>query len=319
MISTYLGVDVGGTTVKVGIFSADGTILDKWEVPTRTQEGGCHILPDVAETVAQHTQPDWAMQAVGVGVPGPVTTDGRVLGCVNLGWGEFDLTGTASALFGVPAAAGNDANLAALGEQWLGAGRGEQDVVMVTLGTGVGGGIVTDGVMLVGRNGSGGEIGHIPVNIHETARCNCGQCGCLEQYASATGMVRVAGQMLAATDAPSALRDQELTARALFDCAKAGDGLANEIVDVVCTYLGVGLGTLGSVLDPALFLIGGGVAKAGEILIERTQPIYKKHVFHSARNARFAMATLGNDAGICGAAKLAMECSAAAQCAMNDE
>ncbi len=307
MNQVYIGVDVGGTTVKVGVFTPAGEILEKWEVPTRTEQNGVHILPDVATSVQAHTKPDWQVLAVGIGVPGPVTAEGRVLGCVNLGWGEFALTDRAATLFGVPAVAGNDANLAALGEQWLGAGHGVQDLVMVTLGTGVGGGIVSNGKMLVGHNGSGGEIGHIPVNPQETLRCNCGQCGCLEQYASATGMVRVAKAMLTACDTPSSLREGELTARALFDSAKAGDALANEIVDVVCGYLGLGLGTLGSVVDPALFLVGGGVAKAGQIILDRLLPSYQKHVFHSARNAQFALATLGNDAGICGAAKLAMD------------
>lgn len=306
-MNVYLGVDVGGTTVKVGIFTQTGEILRKWEVKTDTSHGGENILPDVARSVQEQLQTDWQLQAVGIGVPGPVTNEGYVLGCVNLGWGIFHLTERAQALFGVPAVAANDANIAALGEQWLGAGEGEPNLIMVTLGTGVGGGILNEGKMLTGQNGGAGEIGHMKVNAQETQRCNCGQCGCLEQYASATGMVRVARQMLDACNTPSTLRDQELTARALFDCAKQGDALSNQIVDVVCTYLGMGLGSLGSVLDTSVFLIGGGVARAGQILLDRIAPIYQKNTFPSARNARFALATLGNDAGICGAAKLAID------------
>ena len=196
------GVDVGGTTVKLGFFDADGNLLDKWEIPTRKEDNGGHILEDVAATIKEKlTRDSIALQdvvGVGLGVPGPVDDAGMVYKAVNLGWGEFNVVKTLSNLLGLPVRAGNDANVAALGEMWKGGGQGYKNLVAVTLGTGVGGGVIVDGKVVAGNNGAAGEIGHITVNPGEKESCSCGRRGCLEQYASATGIVRYASRYLEA-------------------------------------------------------------------------------------------------------------------------
>ena len=227
-MSKYVfGVDVGGTTVKMGLFTVEGEVLDKWEIKTRTEDGGKNVLPDIADSIksklADKNLADEDIEGVGIGVPGPVKEDGTVLKCVNLGWGILNVQDELRALTGFEVKAGNDANVAALGEMWQGGGKGYSNVVMVTLGTGVGGGIILNGKMLFGVNGAGGEIGHICVDENETEICGCGNTGCLEQYTSATGVVRLATRAMASSDKKSALRDLEtVTAKDVFDLAKSG-------------------------------------------------------------------------------------------------
>lgn len=305
------GVDVGGTTVKMGLFETDGTLLDKWEIPTRTANGGEAILPDVAESIqkkmAEKNIGKSAVAGVGIGVPGPVDAEGIVHVAVNLGWGEFNISETLSKLLdGMEVKAGNDANVAALGEMWKGGGQGYKNMVAVTLGTGVGGGIIVNGEILSGATGAGGEIGHIHVEDNEEESCNCKNHGCLEQYASATGVVRLAKRKLQGDEA-SVLRDGNLSAKAVFDAVKAGDEVAIWIAEQFGFYLGKGLAAVAGVVNPEAFVIGGGVSKAGEVLFEYIKPYYEKYVFHGSRNAVFKLATLGNDAGIYGAAKLVLD------------
>ena len=299
------GVDVGGTTVKMGFFETNGTLLDKWEIKTNTENGGVAILPDIAKAIDDKLAAagvDKAdVQGVGVGVPGPVMNDAIVNRCVNLGWGIVNVAEELGALTGLPVKVGNDANVAALGEMWQGGGKGCKDVVMVTLGTGVGGGIIVDGKIVSGFNGAGGEIGHIGVNPDEPETCNCGQHGCLEMYTSATGVVRLAKRRLAASDEETTLRTfNPLTAKDVFDAAKAGDVVANELVEEVGKILGSTLGKIAAVVNPEVFVIGGGVSKAGSILIDAVQKNYKDVVFYAIKETRFELATLGNDAGIYG-------------------
>ncbi|HOO26941.1 MAG TPA: ROK family glucokinase, partial [Lachnospiraceae bacterium] len=225
----------------------------------------------------------------------------------NLGWPVMNLENELWELTKLPVKAGNDANVAALGEMWKGGGKGYDDMVLVTLGTGVGGGIIVNGKILTGSNGAGGEIGHIHVEDEEAEACNCGNKGCLEQYTSATGIVRLANRKLAQTDAPSILRREEVTAKTVFDAVKENDTLAVEIAEEFGEYLGKGLAAIAGVSNPDIFVIGGGVSKAGEILISYIQKYYKKYVFHASREAKFVLATLGNDAGIYGAAKLVLD------------
>lgn len=303
------GVDVGGTTVKMGFFETNGTLLDKWEIKTNTENGGVAILPDIAKAIDDKLAAagvDKAdVQGVGVGVPGPVMNDAIVNRCVNLGWGIVNVAEELGALTGLPVKVGNDANVAALGEMWQGGGKGCKDVVMVTLGTGVGGGIIVDGKIVSGFNGAGGEIGHIGVNPDEPETCNCGQHGCLEMYTSATGVVRLAKRRLAASDEETTLRTfNPLTAKDVFDAAKAGDVVANELVEEVGKILGSTLGKIAAVVNPEVFVIGGGVSKAGSILIDAVQKNYKDVVFYAIKETRFELATLGNDAGIYGCAAL---------------
>ena len=306
------GVDIGGTTIKMGFFETSGKLLDKWEIKTDTSNGGENILSDVAKAIdnklAQEAISKNDVQGIGIGVPGPVCSNGVVNRCVNLGWGVINVAEQLGALTGLDVKVGNDANVAGLGEMWQGGGKGCKDVVMVTLGTGVGGGIIVDGKIVAGFNGAGGEIGHITVNKDEIEACNCGQYGCLEQYASATGIVRMAKRKLAKTDDATTLTKFEpLTAKDIFDEAKAGDEVAKELVDELGEILGSALSNLVVVVNPEVIVIGGGVSKAGAILIDAIQEHFKESVFHAARDTRFELATLGNDAGIYGCMAMILE------------
>lgn len=309
-MKTYgFGVDIGGTTVKLGLFRTDGELLDKWEIPTRKENDGSQILPDVAasikEKIAEKAIAADDVQGIGVGVPGPVTPEGIVRKCVNLGWGVFNVEDALSELTGYPVKAGNDANVAALGELWQGAGKGANNIVMVTLGTGIGGGVIIDGRIVAGSTGAGGEIGHLPVNDKETLTCGCGKKGCLEQYASATGVVTLTKRALEASDQPSSLRDlSEITAKDLFDAAKAEDALAQEVLEQFGSILGKGLATIACVVNPEMFVIGGGVSKAGTIITDVVEKYYTPNTFHACREAQFKLAELGNDAGIYGCVKM---------------
>lgn len=308
------GVDVGGTTVKLGLFNDEGQVLDKWEIPTVKDNGGEKVLPDIAASIKNKMQEKNITAAdlvgVGIGAPGAVNADGfMVNGAVNIGWGSFDLAETLKKELDldVTVKAGNDANVAALGEMWQGGGKGYSNLVAVTLGTGVGGGIIIDGRILTGTNGAGGEIGHIHMEDNETEVCGCKNKGCLEQYASATGITRLANRRLAKDDAPSILRGGEISAKTVFDAVKAGDKVAIEIAEQFGEYLGKGLAAVASVVDPQIFVIGGGVSKAGDILFKYIEPSYKRCAFGPCKQAKFALAELGNDAGIYGAAALVLK------------
>ncbi len=227
-MSQYIfGVDVGGTTVKLGLFDKEGNLLSKWEIPTRKEDNGSQIIPDIAEAILEKCQSE-NMKAediigAGIGVPGPVTQDGVVNVCVNIGWGVVPITKQLSALIKMPVFAGNDANIAALGEMWKGGGEGYRNIVLATLGTGVGGGLLVDGKIVTGATGAGGEIGHMHVEDKETRVCNCGNKGCLEQYASATGITYLANKLLGESEEASLLRAGEVSAKAVFDAVKKGD------------------------------------------------------------------------------------------------
>ena len=303
------GVDIGGTTIKMGFFETTGQLLDKWEIKTNTENGGVNILSDVAKSIdnklAQEGISKNDVQGIGVGVPGPVKQDAIVNRCVNLGWGIVNVAEELGALTGLQVKVGNDANVAALGEMWQGGAKGCKDVVMVTLGTGVGGGIIVDGKIVAGFNGAGGEIGHITVNPDEIEACNCGNYGCLEQYTSATGIVRMAKRKLAKSNDETTLRSFEpLTAKDIFDEAKIGDEVAKELVDELGKILGSTLAMITCVVNPEAVVVGGGVSKAGAILIDTIQEHYKETAFYASKETRFELATLGNDAGIYGCAAL---------------
>ena len=309
MANYVFGVDVGGTTVKMGLFDKEGNVLEKWEIPTRTENCGEKILPDIAaaikEKMAQKSIAAEKVAGVGIGVPGPVEKSGIVHKAVNLGWKEMNMKEELTALLdGMRVEGGNDANVAALGEMWKGGGQGHKNLVAVTLGTGVGGGIIINGEIMTGATGAGGEIGHIHVEDNETEPCGCGNLRCLEAYASATGITRLANRALRASDKDSALRTGEVSAKAVFDAVKAGDELAIEIAKQFGDYLGKGLGVIAGIINPEIFVIGGGVSKAGEVLFEYIKPSFEKTTFSGCKDVLFALATLGNDAGIYGAARL---------------
>lgn len=305
-----IGIDIGGTSVKLGIFETSGELLFKWEVATRSEENGKYILADVADSILKTLEekgiPMADVVGAGMGVPGPVMPDGSVEVCVNLGWRNMNPSRELSGLLhGIPVKGGNDANVAALGEMWQGGGKGYQDIVMVTLGTGVGGGVIIGQKIIAGNHGLSGEIGHIHVRDEETEHCNCGGVGCLEQIASATGIAREARRKMAASDIPSAMREfgDQITAKDVLDSAKAGDALANEVMEVVGRYLGLALAQVSLIVDPEVFVIGGGVSRAGQFLIDRIYKYYDQFSAISRNKAGIVLATLGNDAGIYGAAR----------------
>ena len=306
------GVDLGGTTVKLAFFAENGEMLTKWEIPTVTDNGGQSILADIATAVLGYIEkenlPKSEILGIGIGVPGPVDAKGIVPACDNLGWGKTDVVGELSRLTGLPVKAGNDANMAALGESWMGAGRGCGNVVLTTLGTGVGGGVIIDGKPVSGVHGAAGEIGHIVVQPGETVRCSCGKYGCAEQYCSATGVVRLAKLRLEKNADDSTLRQlSELTCKDVFDAGAAGDGVALEILEQVYDYMGRFLAAVCCTVDPQLVVIGGGVSRAGQPLLEGAQRYYVKYVFHASEGVEFALASLGNDAGAYGACKLILD------------
>lgn len=315
MTKYIYGIDIGGTTVKMGLFDEKGDMLEKWEIVTRKENNGENILPDIVKSIKEkNTEKSIETDdilGIGMGVPGPITEDGRVLKCANLGWGIFSVADEMSKLTGVEKVkVGNDANVAALGEQWRGGGRGFDNIVMVTLGTGVGGGIIMDGKILTGENGAAGEIGHITVNPKETLTCGCGCKGCLEQYSSATGVIRMAKERLEASDKPSELRKfaaDEIGGKEVFDAYKAGDELAAEAVNEFAIYLGMGLGNVASVVDTQAFVIGGGLSKNGPVVIDIVKEQYKKNVMFALKNTEFRFAELGNDAGMYGAVRMVLQ------------
>ena len=302
------GVDIGGTSVKLGLFEESGNLIDKWEVPTNTEENGSKILPDVADSILskmkERNLSKDVVLGIGVGAPGPIDGKGTVHKAVNLGWDTFNIPSVMKTFIDVDIKAANDANIAAFGEMWQGGGKGCDNLVAVTLGTGVGGGIIVGGQILTGATGAGGEIGHLHIEDEESQLCGCKNKGCLEQYASATGIVRLAIRRLEMDQKESVLRGIEVSAKAVFDAVKEKDSVAIEIAEEFGEYLGKGLAAVASVVNPEVFVIGGGVSKAGNILFDYIKPAFEKYAFHGCKAAHFELATLGNDAGIYGAAGL---------------
>lgn len=306
------GVDLGGTTVKIAFFDETGKMISNWEIPTVTANHGSQILPDIAASIREYRErndiADSDLLGLGIGVPGPVSAKGIVNRCVNLGWGVFNISEELSRLTGLPVKAGNDANVAALGEYWKGGGQGYDNMVLATLGTGVGGGIVIEGQLLHGAHGAGAEIGHMVLNRNETAVCGCGKRGCVEQYCSASGIVRLAKLKLEEVDEASSLRSLEkITCKDIFDAGKDGDTVALSILDQYYAYMGEFLANVCNVVNPEVVVLGGGVSKAGSVLLDGLRPYFHKYVFHAASNVEFALASLGNDAGAYGAFKLALD------------
>ncbi|MGN0361656.1 MAG: ROK family glucokinase [Bilifractor sp.] len=308
-----VGVDVGGTTVKIGIFRTTGDLLQKWEISTDKSEKGKNILPDIAKSVrdtlsARKIGLD-EIQGIGIGVPGAIVNQSVVNRAVNIGWDLVPVKEQMEQLFDgkVNVLVGNDANVAALGEMWKGGGKGFQDIVMVTLGTGVGGGIILHEKILDGTFGAAGEIGHMTVNPQETRVCGCGKKGHLEQYASATGIANTAKAVVARTQKDTLLKGKErISAKDVFDAAKKNDAVALEIVNYTADILGRALAAVATVVDPQAFVIGGGVSKAGPILTDTIQKYYKEYAFHASEDTKFVLATLGNDAGIYGAVRMVL-------------
>ena len=309
------GVDIGGTSIKMGLFTEDAALAEKWEIPTNRTNKSEQVPADIAASIEKKLKEKNIDKkdviGAGMGVPGPMKEDGTVLKCPNLGWDIFNVSEKMEELTGLKVAAGNDANVAALGEMWQGAGKGYKNVVMVTLGTGVGGGIIIDGKMIAGSNGAGGEIGHMVVNPSETLICGCGGHGHLEQYASATGIVRMTKERLETDKSDTEIRKLEkLTAKDIIECAKNGDRMAFELLDKLGFYLGFALGNVASCVDPQIFIIGGGVSMSGEIVKDVIEKHYNENVMFALKGKIFISATRCNYAGIFGEAKLILDVTA---------
>lgn len=305
------GIDVGGTTVKCGLFENDGTVVDKWEIRTHVENQGERILPDIADTVLAKIQEKGLdksqVAGIGIGLPGPIEENGEIACAVNLHWGRKNIEKELGDMTGLRVKAGNDANVAALGEMWKGGGKGSKNLILATLGTGVGGGIIVNEKIVTGAHGAGGEIGHASVNPDETVACNCGNKGCLEQYASATGIARLARKAMEGTKKSSSLRYcPNVSAKDVFDAYKEGDELAAEIVEEFSEYMGRALAVFACVSDPDVIVLGGGVSRAGQPLIDCVEKHYKKYAFTACKETPIRLATLGNDAGVYGAAKLVL-------------
>lgn len=311
-----IAIDLGGTSVKLAIVDPSGQVMDKWSVPTRIHDEGSHIVPDIIASIQERLSAGQMTTAdilgIGMGTPGTIDlAAGTVIGAYNLNWKELQpLRQQFTDAFQLPFYFDNDANVAALGEQWQGAGLNHADVVMITIGTGVGGGIVIGGHLVHGAVGAAGEIGHITIDPHLEMPCTCGKKGCLEAVASATGMINLA-KMMATTDTmPSELKDrlirgEVVTAAELFDAAKAGEGFANSVVDRVTHYLGLACSHIANMLNPEYIVLGGGVSHAGAFLLECVQMYMIDYCFSQVRNStKLVLAQLGNDAGILGAAQL---------------
>ncbi|WP_299087933.1 ROK family glucokinase [uncultured Metabacillus sp.] len=307
-----VGIDLGGTTIKMAFINYYGEIVEKWEIPT--DKTGKEITTDIAKAIDTKLEelgyPKSKLSGIGMGAPGPVNLEsGLIYETVNLGWKDYPLRDHLEMETGLPAVIDNDANIAAIGEMWKGAGDGAKDLICVTLGTGVGGGLIANGEVIHGVNGAGGEIGHITVVPEGGAPCNCGKNGCIETIASATGIVRVAKEKLASTDKESVLHklnQSELTSKDVFDALGQGDEVAEEIIDYVTYHLGLMLANISNGLNPEKIVIGGGVSKAGDQLINKVEHYFKRFAFPRVGDAAtIAIATLGNDAGVIGGAWLA--------------
>lgn len=316
------GVDIGGTAIKFGIFDTEGKLHKDWELPTDRSEQGAHILEQIAlsiESVIQKVGMEHSQIAgIGLGVPGPVLESGEVVNAPNLGWQNRNVKEELEELSGLKVGAANDANVAALGEIWAGGGKGCENLVLLTLGTGVGGGIVQNGRLVYGNNGGGGEIGHMCVNPGETEACGCGKKGCLEQYASATGIVRLVRTCASEMEYPEKaltgeeevwmagrrIRLSQITAKDVWDGVRMGEEAACRTAEIFGEKLGLALANLAVVLNPEKFLLGGGMSRAGEVMLPFIQKYYDKFVFAPCRKVETGFATLGNQAGIYGAARL---------------
>lgn len=312
MGTTYIGVDLGGTTVKLGMFDLQGSLKDKWEIPTNRANNGMYILGDIVTSIekkfGQMGIPIDELLGVGIGIPGVVQADGIVAACVNLGWKNVNVKEELESKLHCKVAVGSDANVAALGEMWQGSAKGYKDVVMLTLGTGVGGGVVLDGKILTGSLGIAGEFGHMPLAADTTEQCACGSYGCLEMMCSATGIVRETKKRLKARAESFDVEHYEnMTAYDVMESAKKNDALALEVIEDVSKHLAKALACISMVVNPQIFIIGGGVSKGGPFFLDKIRKYYQKNVLYLCKDTPIEIAGLSNDAGIYGAAKMAIE------------
>ena len=319
MSKKIIGIDLGGTSVKFAILTQEGEIQEKWSIKTNILDEGSHIVPDIIASIKHHLEllnlsaEDFI--GIGMGSPGAVDRfEGTVVGAYNLNWKTVQpIKKDIESALGIPFFIDNDANVAALGERWKGAGENQPDVVFMTLGTGVGGGIVAEGKLLHGAGGVAGELGHITVDFDRPFDCTCGKKGCLETVASATGIVnltrRYADEYAGDAELKRLIDDgEEVTAKTVFDLAKDGDDLALIVYRHFSQYLGIACANIASVLNPANIVIGGGVSAAGQFLLDGVQKVFDENTFPQVRTStQLVLANLGNDAGVIGAASLVLQ------------
>ncbi|HEM5985361.1 TPA: ROK family glucokinase [Streptococcus suis] len=319
MSKKIIGIDLGGTSVKLAILTTEGEIQEKWSIKTNILDNGSHIVPDIIESI-QHrfdthglTKDDFL--GVGMGSPGVVDSEaGTVIGAYNLNWKTLQLVKEQfESALGLPFFIDNDANVAALGEQWVGAGNNNPNVVFMTLGTGVGGGVIAAGNLIRGVKGAGGELGHITVDFDAPFACTCGKKGCLETVASATGIVNLTRRYAEEYAGDAKLKQliddgEEVTAKDVFDLAKEGDDLALIVYRHFSEYLGVACANIAAVLNPAYIVLGGGVSAAGEFLLDGVRNVFAENSFPQIKEStQIVLATRGNDAGVLGAASLVLK------------
>ena len=319
MSKKIIGIDLGGTSIKFAILTSEGEIQEKWSIKTNILDEGSHIVEDMIESILhrldllQLSSEDFI--GIGMGSPGVVDREkGTVIGAYNLNWKTLQLVkDKIEKATGIPFYIDNDANVAALGERWMGAGENQPDVVFMTLGTGVGGGIVAEGKLLHGLAGAAGELGHITVDFDQPIQCTCGKKGCLETVASATGVVnltrRYADEYAGNAELKKLIDNgEDVNAKIVFDLAKEGDELALIVYRNFARYLGIACANIGSILNPSTIVIGGGVSAAGDFLLDGVRKVYEENSFPQVRTStKLALATLGNDAGVIGAASLVLQ------------
>lgn len=308
-----LGIDLGGTSIKFGLFEKNGSLIEKWQIPTNKSDSGTHILKDIAGSITERlTNRNIDMEeiiGIGLGIPGPVIGNGFVSLCANLGWVNIDVTEELQKLFPIPVkfCVANDANAALMGEMWQGSGKDHQNLVMITIGTGIGGGVIINRRLVPGLFGAAGEFGHMPIIPEEERTCGCGRKGCLEQASSASGILAEAVRLLKEEDMSSSLRTiEDLRPHHVIQAAKAGDQLSDQVMNRAARYLGIAMACITGVLDPEVFIIGGGVSEAGPYLIDLISTYYRQNVLYLSKNTEIKQATLGNEAGIYGAASLVL-------------
>lgn len=316
MAKKIIAIDLGGTSVKMAIVTQEGEIQHKWSIRTNIIEEGRHIIPEIIASIQEQLRllqlESTDFLGVGIGTPGMVDVEqGTVIGAYNLNWTKKQaIAQQINDGLQLPCYVDNDANVAALGEQWQGAGDNESDVVMVTLGTGVGGGVVINHQLVHGASGAAGEIGHITIDPHIDIACTCGKIGCLEAVASATGIVNLARKYSMEYAGDSSLKEridngEDVDAKDIFEASKSNDPYANHIVDRFAKYLGLACSHIANTLNPQRIVLGGGVSSAGEYLREKVEHYYQQYTFPQIRNVTtINLATLGNDAGILGAAQI---------------
>ena len=319
MSKKIIGIDLGGTSIKFAILTSEGEIQEKWSIKTNVLDEGSHIVEDMIESILHRLDllQLSAEDFIGIGMGPPVVVDrekGTVIGAYNLNWKTLQpVKDKIEKATGIPFYIDNDANVAALGERWMGAGENQPDVVFMTLGTGVGGGIVAEGKLLHGLAGAAGELGHITVDFDQPILCTCGKKGCLETVASATGIVNLTRRYADEYAGDAELKKlidngEDVNAKVVFDLAKEGDELALIVYRNFACYLGIACANIGSILNPSTIVIGGGVSAAGDFLLDGVRKVYEENSFPQVRTStKLALATLGNDAGVIGAASLVLQ------------